>query len=82
MDYFFCGVLELRSNRDLRTTKASLMASIKEQSSIMERKLVERCCGSFRTREKQMVRVMCFYIMSMDSQHKNKDLSFCFNEKY
>ena len=50
MDYFVWGYLESRVNRRPHTTKASLIASIKEQFASMPSTLVKRACGRFRTR--------------------------------
>ena len=48
--YFFRGVLENQTNRRPHTTKASLIASIKEQCIFIDRGIVKKACGSFRTR--------------------------------
>ena len=50
LDYFFCGVLEARTNRRPHTTKSSLIATIKEQVANMERDLVTKACHKFRSR--------------------------------
>ena len=50
MDYFVWGYLESRVNRRPHTTKASLIASIKEQFASMPSTLMKRACGRFRTR--------------------------------
>ncbi len=55
MDYFFWGVLESRTNRHPHTTKASLITSIKEQCRVMEREMVQRACGRFRSRVEQVI---------------------------
>jgi len=55
MDFFYWGVLEARTNRHPHTTKASLIAAIKEQASNLEREMVQRASGRFRTRVEQVI---------------------------
>ena len=50
MDYFVWGYLESRVNRRPHTTKASLIASMKQQFASMPSTLVTCACGRFRTR--------------------------------
>ncbi|KAF2351543.1 hypothetical protein FHG87_017702 [Trinorchestia longiramus] len=55
MDYFFWRILENRTNRLLHTTKASLIASIKEHCTSMDREIVKTACRSFRTRIERVI---------------------------
>lgn len=50
MDYFVWGYLEARVNRRPHTTKASLIASIREQFEGLPMDLVTKACGRFRGR--------------------------------
>ena len=50
MHYFFWGILENQTNRCPHTTKAFLIAFIKEQCISIDREMVKKACGSFRTR--------------------------------
>ena len=55
MDYLFWGILENQTNRCPHTTKESLIASIKEQCIFIDRKMVKKACGSFRTRIEHVI---------------------------
>ena len=48
MDYFVWGYLEAHTNRRAHTTKASLINSIKENCSSLDRAMVAKACASFR----------------------------------
>lgn len=62
MDYFFWSVLEARTNRRPHTTKASLIASIKEQAASFERDMVKKACSRFRSRVEQVIEAEGSYI--------------------
>ena len=62
MDYFFWGVLENQTNRRPPTTKASLIGSIKEQCISIDRKMVKKACGSFRTRTERVIEAESNYV--------------------
>ncbi|KAF2355203.1 hypothetical protein FHG87_014037 [Trinorchestia longiramus] len=62
MDYFFWDVLENRTNRRPHTTKASLIASIKEHCTFMDREIVKKACGSFRTRIERVIEAEGSYV--------------------
>ena len=55
LDYFFWGYLKVRVNRAPQTTKASLMASIMEESSILDKDTMARACSRFRGRVEKVV---------------------------
>ncbi|KAF2368431.1 Ankyrin repeat-containing domain [Trinorchestia longiramus] len=55
MYYFSWLILENRTNRRPHSTKASLIASIKEHWTSMDREIVKKACGSFRTRIERVI---------------------------
>ena len=62
MDYFFWRVLENQTNRRPHTTKASLIASIKKQCISIDREMVKKDCGSFRTRIERVIEAEDKYV--------------------
>ena len=62
MDYFFWGVLKNQTNRCPHTTKVSLIASIKEQCISIDKEMVKKACGSFRTRIECVIKAEGNYV--------------------
>ena len=62
MDYFFWGVLENQINQCPHTTKASLIASVKEQCISIDREMVKKACESFRTRIECVIKAEGNYV--------------------
>ena len=62
MDYFFWGILKNQTNRCPHTTKASLIASIKEQYIYIDREMVKKACRSFRTRMERSIEAEGNYV--------------------
>ena len=55
MDYFVWGYLEAHTNRRAHSTKTSLIHSIKENCSNMDRAMVAKACSSFRGRVEAVI---------------------------
>ena len=62
MDYFFWGILKNQTNRHPHTTKASFIASIKEQCISIDREMVKKACGSFRTKIEHIIEAEGNYV--------------------
>ena len=62
MDYFFCSILENQTNQCPHTTKASFIASIKEQCISIDKEMVKKACRSFRTRIEHIIEAEGNYI--------------------
>ena len=62
MDYFFWGILENQTNQRPHTTKASLITSIKEQCISIDREMMKKACGSFRTRIERVIEAEGNYV--------------------
>ena len=62
MDYFFWGVLKNQTNRCPHTTKVSLITSIKEQCISIDREMVKKACGNFRTRIERVIKAEGNYV--------------------
>ncbi|KAF2359491.1 hypothetical protein FHG87_009754 [Trinorchestia longiramus] len=62
MDYFSWCLLENQTNRYPYTTKASIIASIKEHCTSVDREIVKKACGSFRTRIERVIEAEGSYV--------------------
>ena len=62
MDYFVWGYLEAHTNRRPHTTKASLIASIKEHFASMPSNLIIKACSRFRGRIEAVIEAKGNYI--------------------